>query len=77
MRSIKRRFEKLEKERPNHSTYINFATAIKEQNFKRSAIRRWFNKLVDKGDYIQPEKRAILKHLYLLTKPREDNHIRG
>ncbi len=77
MRSIERRFDALENERPNHSTYLNFAMAILGQDFHPDLIRRWFNKLVDKDDYAQEEKRSILSQLYAHTKPLEAYHNLG
>ncbi|RJQ35046.1 hypothetical protein C4556_00845 [Candidatus Parcubacteria bacterium] len=77
MRSIERRFAALERERPNHSTYLNFALTILGQNFHPDLIRRWFKKLVDKDDYAQEEKRSILAQLYVHTKPLEAYQNRG
>jgi len=73
MRSIERRFNKIIQKNPNWSSYICFAEAIKKQNFSRQAIHRWFNKLVEKDDYVKSEKRAVLDFLEGFTKPHEDN----
>lgn len=63
MKSLERRFNKISDKKPFWSSYIHFAEAVKEQNFSRPIIHRWFNKLVDKDDYVKNEKRAILEHL--------------
>ena len=73
MKSIKRRFNNIEKKNPYWRSYICFAEAMKGQDFSGQTIRRWFNKLVDKNDYAKSDKKAILNHLDTLTKPSEDN----
>lgn len=71
MRSIKRRFERVAKANPNMSSYICFANAIKGMNFSKDRLSRFFNELVDKGDYAKTEKRPLMQHLgYLTTLPR-------
>ena len=76
MKSIERRFNNIKKDNPYWSTYICFAEAIKNQNFSKQTLHRWFNKLVDKNDYSKSDKRAILSHLDALTKYAEDNQKR-
>ncbi len=66
MKSIQRRFQQIAETNPNWSSYLCFAEAIREQEFKPPAIRKWFNRLVDKGDYLKTEKKAILKFLFKL-----------
>ena len=63
MRSIKRRFNNISKKYPDQSSLINFVEAIKGQNFKKRTIYFWFNRLVEKDDYDQNEKRAIFRQL--------------
>jgi hypothetical protein len=63
MRSIKRRFRKISEKYPDQSSLINFVEAIRGQNFKKRTIYFWFNQLVEKDDYDQNEKRAILRQL--------------
>jgi len=67
MRSIERRFEQVKKENPYWSTYVSFAVAIKNQSFDHELIRVWFNKLVDKDDYIKNEKSEIIDYLCYYT----------
>jgi hypothetical protein len=73
MKSIERRFNNIVEKCPYWSSYICFAEAIKRQGFSRQTIHRWFNKLVDKNDYVKNEKKAILAHLDVLTKHAEDD----
>lgn len=63
MRSIERRFEKSK----NTTTITKFYDAVAYQKFSKDRIRRYFNQLVDKDDYDQSDKRAILQDLYRLT----------
>lgn len=55
------------------SSYICFALAISQQGFGTQAIRRWFNKLVEKDDYDKCDKKSLLAHLMHLTKTLEDD----
>ena len=68
MKSIERRFNKIEEKNPDWGSYVCFAEAVKSQNFSVSAIHRWFNKLVNASDYFAHEKTAILEHLTSITK---------
>ena len=69
MKSIERKFSKLEQSRQALSSYMNFAVAVKDGYFTHDIIRRWFNRLVDKEDYSRKDKRAILAFLYALSNP--------
>ena len=77
MRSIKRRFGDYQKERPNVSTLVNFAAAVKGMEFKRDTLRRWFNILVDKEDYEGISKFDILVWLDGLANPSRTTRIRS
>jgi len=63
MRSIYRRFKKVSVKNPFWSSYICFVEAIKQQKFSNRIILKWFNKLVEKNDYSNKEKKDILRHL--------------
>ena len=63
MKSIERRFVKLQQSNPASSSYINFASAIGGGRFTSNTIRRWFSRLVDKEEYTQSDKTAIFAHL--------------
>ena len=67
MRSIQRRFSNIQKKNPNLSSYMQFAKAIKGENFSKDTIARWFKKLVDEEDYLQSDKRHLIKHLVSLS----------
>lgn len=64
MRSIERRFRRMEKENPYHSTFINFGRAIRGQGFSKKLISYWFKKLVDPDDYDKKDKKVLLRQLY-------------
>ena len=67
MKSIQRRFNNIREKKEGYSDYLCFCEAIKGQKFSREAIRRWFNKLVDKDDYAASDRKNILTNLESLT----------
>jgi hypothetical protein len=67
MRSLERRFKNLQQKRPQVSSLLNFGAALQGQRFSEDAIHRWFNKVVEKGDYENRDKRAILRYLVSLS----------
>ena len=73
MKSIARRFNKINQKNPGLSTMSCFAMAITDQNFSRQTIARGFNKLVDKDDYAKKDKKEIVAFHERLTKKTEDN----
>lgn len=72
MKSIRRKFELVKARHPYWSSYICFADTITKANLSKKAISYWFNKLVEKDDYLQSEKKGILDHLFNLSKVPED-----
>ena len=73
MKSIERRFKKINKKNPYWSDNTCFAVAITDQNFSLQTIAKWFNKLVDKNDYDKNDKKEIRAFLKRLTKRPEDD----
>jgi len=69
MKSIERRFANLQETRPSLSSYTNFAGAVKDGKFGPATIRRWFNRLVEKGDYTGMNKRVLISNLDWLSNP--------
>jgi len=67
MRSIERRFKTKIQKYPNHSTYICFAEAVKNQGFDRRSIRYWFDRLIDKEDYQRSDANSLVKQLHELS----------
>ena len=67
MRSIGARFNGFKQASKGHSSFIVFSRTIKGQQFTKTAISRWFGKLVEKGDYEKSDKMRLLKHLYVLN----------
>jgi hypothetical protein len=68
MRSIQRRFKKIQLTHPELYSIVCFNNAITGQNFSKDRIARWFNKLVDKEDYSTIPKKHCLAHCYNITK---------
>jgi hypothetical protein len=77
MKSIERRSNNIKEKKNGWSSYACFAEAVTGQKFTGEAIRRWFNKLVDKDDYASRDKRAILAHLQNLTNAVTTPRNRG
>lgn len=76
MKSLERRFKNIAERNPYWSSYICFAEALRDGNFSRQTVHRWFYKLVSDDDYAKKEVKAILEHLRGLTeikKGPEDN----
>ena len=73
MRSVGRKFKNIQKKNPYWSSYVCFAETIKNQLFGDQTICRWFNKLIDKHDYLKSEKEMIMLHLLSPSKSTEDN----
>lgn len=71
MKSLERRFKNISTRNTGWSSYVCFAEAVRGQNFSRRVLLVWFNKLVDKNDYSQDEKKQLLVHLECLNKPNE------
>ena len=68
MRSIERRFKKLEQENPSMSSLGVFITTINGQSFREESVLSWFKKLVDKEDYDSSAKRELIEYLKLVNK---------
>ena len=77
MKSIERRFVKLQQSRLGWSSYMCFAGAVGNGRFSPSSIRRWFHRLVEKDDYCQEDKRAIFAYLDTLSNPLRTTGIEG
>ena len=73
MKSIARRFKKINEKNPYWSDNTCFAVAIIGQNFSPKTIRLGLNKLVDKNDYDKNDKKEIRAFLKRLTKQLEDD----
>ena len=73
MKSMERKFRKIQEKNPYWSSYVCFFSAIDGQNFSKQTIVRWFNRLVEKDDYSSSDKKGILFHLYTHSKTPEDN----
>jgi hypothetical protein len=73
MKSIVRRFNKINQKNPGLSSISCFSMTITDQNFSRQTIARGFNKLVDKDDYAKKDKKEIVAFHERLTKKPEDN----
>lgn len=76
MKSLERRFISIAEKKPNQSSYMCFAEAIKEQGFSKQTIHRWFQKLVDKSDYAKGEKKGLLENLANLSSPVRTTEIK-
>jgi len=70
MKSLKTYLSKQDSD--NLSSYIKFTRAIKGKKFTRESLYKNFNKLVEKDDYEQDDKRLLIDHLYFLSNPLEE-----
>jgi len=72
MKSIKARFDKIRAVKTAKSDYICFAEAVTGQKFGKRAISAGFNRLVDKTDYDNSEKKMLLAELDKLSNYAEE-----
>ncbi len=77
MKSIERRFRKLQETQPLRSDYLNFAEAVREGDFSPAKIHYWFNRLVNKGEYESGDKRELFRQLENLSTPLRRPQIDG
>lgn len=77
MKSIQSNFWKLQKKNSGWGSYICFVEAVRGKKYTMRSIREAFNKLVDKGDYADKEKKDILAGLLNITNGVEDCQSRG
>jgi hypothetical protein len=68
MRSLERIFNKIKQENPLWSDYVCFAEAVKARKFSRQTIGQYFNRLVDKDEYLEKDKKTLLKQLSELAQ---------
>ncbi len=72
MRSIERRFYEVQHHSSGLSSLMSFIKAIRDQGFTLEIISKWFNRLVDKEDYDEADRRILLRFLYLISNPEDD-----
>ena len=68
MQAIENRFNKISNENPGWSSFICFEETVRGQGFSYYTIRRFFNKLVDKDDYDEKDKKTLLRGIHELTE---------
>jgi hypothetical protein len=68
MRSLERVFNKIKQDNPLWSDYICFAETVNGKKFSRQTIRQYFNRLVDKHEYVEKDKKTLLKQLSELSQ---------
>jgi len=64
---MKEKFKELAEKYPNHSSLILFSRLVRMtpgEDWNRRKVRKWFNTLVDKDDYLTGEKKPILNFLF-------------
>lgn len=75
MRSIKSRFNKIQRKQPLLGACITLAQAIRSRKFTQSSITREFTKLIPKDEYDKKERRSIIKFLTEISNLSEDDKI--
>jgi len=68
MRSLERVFNKIKQENPLWSDYICFVKTVKGREFSKQTISQYFNRLVDKDEYVKKDKKTLLKQLSELSQ---------
>lgn len=67
MRSLERSFKEIVRKNPNLSTITCFSKTVLGRGFTKEIIKKYFRLLVDKNDYQNSDKGALLKDLYNKT----------
>ena len=76
MRSIQARYISMREKYPEPcSSYICFVRTIRGQKYSYEMIGKWFNILVEKDNYAQSERNAIVKYLYKLSNTPEEKEF--
>lgn len=57
------RFAEIEDQNPGLSSYSCFIRAIKGQSLSEEDIRLWFDKLVERSDYLPSQKDQLLESI--------------
>lgn len=68
MKTIERRFLSERKRNEGLGDYSTLFHAVKEQDFKKTTISRWFSVLVDKDDYDLSDRSKLVKQLSEASK---------
>ena len=64
MNSFAYQFNKTQESNPYWSSWVCFYKTMNKLNIKdKKKMRRYFNKLVDKNDYLQSEKNQLINYL--------------
>ena len=67
MKLIQKRFNNIARENPLLSSYMCFAKLCQIIRFTPYQVRKWFNLLVEKDDYLQSESDGICEYLYTIN----------
>lgn len=68
MKSIRANFNKENKDQ-FLSSFVVLTKAIRGKRYSRESILKNFNNLVDKDDYSESDKKALVDYLYSLSNP--------
>lgn len=72
MRSIQRRFAKIQSQDLGLANYTCLMRAVRGQNFKRPALRKAFELLVPKSEFDENERFNLINSLDKLSQTPED-----
>jgi len=75
MRSIKSNFEKTQMKQKYLGAIPSLSIVVRGRRFNQDTITRAFTKLVPKDEYVNSERRSLIKYLTNLSNPLEDNKI--
>lgn len=75
MKSIKSNFKQIQNKIVGIGAIPALAIAVSGKGFNQDSITRAFTKLVPKDEYVNSERRALIKHLTNLSNSTEDDKI--
>ncbi len=65
MKSVVKR---IQSQNPSLSSIVCFNKAISEYKYDRATINKYFDELVDKGDYMRRDRDDLLEYCYKLSE---------
>ena len=70
MKSLEARFTEIDQDpkHDGHASLIKFYYAVKGGHFTKKVISKWFNKLVERGDYDKKDKLDLLEYALKVTE---------
>lgn len=77
MKSIARKFMEIREKRPFWSSFVCFTYCVIGKKISRPMLAKYFNKLVEKDDYLRSERKWLVPYIHSLTNHPEESDFEG